>query len=62
MSELFTDMLRIVAPIALIGSVVLANRLIGLKYPLGALSCIAVFCRRCGVYSAKRVNATIFVY
>ena len=44
MSELFTEVLRIVVPIALIGGVVLVNRLIGLKYPLGALSCIAVFC------------------
>ena len=44
MSELFTEVLRVVAPIALIGGVVLVNRLIGLKYPLGALSCIAVFC------------------
>lgn len=44
MSELFIEVLRIVLPIALIGGVVLVNRLIGLKYPLGALSCIAVFC------------------
>lgn len=42
-TDLLTSFLRILVPILFIAFIVLVNRKIDLKYPLGALSCIAIF-------------------
>ncbi|WP_317503544.1 hypothetical protein [Idiomarina sp. HP20-50] len=42
-TDLLTSLFRILAPILFIAFIVLINRKIGLKYPLGALSCIGIF-------------------